>query len=223
MNKAKIKKISFIIFIIAMLAISALCIPLVMSVKDGGGLKIFVENFGVFGPVVLLVIQVLQIVVALIPGEIIEFVSGAMYGWLGGLIICTTGVVCGEFIIFKVVRILGAEFVENVAGSEKLKKFKFLQSEKKLETIVFILYFIPGTPKDLLTYFVPLTKIELRSFLVLSTCARVFSILSSTYAGDAFADKDYIKLAIIYGVIFVVSIAGIMINFYLEKRREGRK
>ena len=219
MDKKKIKKISFIIFIAAMLVITVLLIPLVMSLKDNNVLKEFIERFGPFGIVVVFIMQIIQIVVALIPGEIIEFVSGALYGWLGGLLICLAGVVVGEFIVFKIVRVLGSDFVEKVAGSEKLKKFKFLQNEKKLETLVFFLYFIPGTPKDLLTYIVPLTKIKLRDFLVISTFARVFSIVSSTYAGDLFTEKNYVQLAVVYGIIIIVSVAGILINKLIEKKR----
>jgi len=125
----------------------------------------------------------------------------------------------GQSIIFCVVKALGKDFVEKAAGSDALKKFKFLQDEKKLKTLIFILFFIPGTPKDLITYVVPLTKIKLKEFLVISLIARTPSVISSTYAGSAYSDHQFIHMAVAYGVIIVVSAIGILIYKKIEKRR----
>ena len=222
MKKRDIKTISFIIFIVAVALITILSIPMIMSFKDPEVIKAFVEKFGILSVLVLLLLQIFQIIVALIPGEFVEFVAGTLYGWHFGFLICILGIAIGEFIIFKIVRVLGHEFVEKVAGSENLKKLKFLQNEKKLKTIAFILYFIPGTPKDILTYAFPLTKIKLKDFLVISILARVVSVVSSTYAGDSFADKNFMKLAIVYGIVGVVSIVGLLIKKIWEDKN-GRK
>ena len=222
MKKRDIKTVSFVIFLIAVVFMTLLAIPMFVSFKDPEIIKQFVEKFGVFGVLILLLLQIFQIVVALIPGEFVEFVAGTLYGWHFGLLICLLGIAIGQAIIFKAVRVWGYEFVEKVAGSEKLKKFKFLQNEKKLKTLTFILYFVPGTPKDVLAYVLPLTKIEFKDFMTISILARVLSVVSSTYAGDSFGDKNFVKLAVIYGIVAVLSIAGVIIYKKWEDRN-GRK
>ena len=88
--------------------------------------------------------------------------------------------------------------------------------------MLFILFFIPGTPKDLLTYIVPLTDISLKDFLVITLFARIPSVVSSTYGGDAFADKNFIMLAIVYSAIAVFSIGGATLYRLWEIRREKK-
>ena len=150
-------------------------------------------------------------------GEVVEFMAGCMYGWLGGLLLCLVGVAVGQTIIFGLVKWLGKDFVEAAAGSKAMDKLKFLKDEKKLRLIIFFLFFIPGTPKDMITYIVPFTKIKLRDFIVPTLIARIPSIVSSTYAGEALVENDYKTLIIAYGAILIVSLIGIGIYKIYEK------
>ena len=192
--------------------------PLITSYKNPEEFKAFIDSFGNWGFLMMLFIQIFQVVVALIPGEVVETLSGVIYGWFGGFIFCSVGIAIGEFIIFKAVKFFGNDLVEHAAGSEAINKFKFLQDEKKLKTIIFFLFFIPGTPKDLITYIAPLTKIKLRDFLIITLIARIPSVISSTYGGSALAEQNFIKAAIIYGVIAIFSIVGIIIYKIWDKK-----
>ena len=127
-----------------------------------------------------------------------------------------------QYIIFKCVRTFGEDFIKNVADSKIVKKVKFLENEKKLKTVVFILFFVPGTPKDLITYMVPFTKMNVRDFLVISLIARIPSVVSSTIAGSAFAQKDLIMLGVVYGVVAVVSAVGILLYRKWEKKKSEK-
>ena len=99
-----------------------------------------------------------------------------------------------------------------------MNKFKFLQDEKKLKSLIFFLFFIPGTPKDLITYIAPLTKIKLRDFMIITLIARIPSVISSTYGGSALAEQNFLKAAIIYGIITLFSLAGIIIYRIWDKK-----
>ncbi|MBE6682455.1 MAG: TVP38/TMEM64 family protein [Ruminococcaceae bacterium] len=211
MKKKSFKLITTIIYIITLVLLTIIVFPLVKSYKDPEAFLKMIDSLGAFGFFAMLFIQTVQVMVALIPGEIVEFIAGTLYGWFGGMIICLIGIALGQTIIFFSVKYFGESLVEKAAGSKAMVKYKFLRDEKRLKTVVFILYFIPGTPKDLLTYFVPLTKIKFLDFLVLSLLARIPSVVTSTYGGDAFADKDYISLAITYSIILLISIGGMII------------
>ncbi|MBO4949761.1 MAG: TVP38/TMEM64 family protein [Clostridia bacterium] len=211
MKKNTFKLISTITYVAAMVLLTAIAFPLIKSYDNPDDFIRLIDSFGIFGFIVMLFIQVAQVIVALIPGEIVEFVAGTLYGWFGGFLFCLLGVAIGQCVIFLAVRFLGENLVEKAAGSKAMNKFKFLRDEKRLKTVIFIIYFLPGTPKDLLTYIVPLTKIKFADFMVLSLLARIPSVISSTLGGDAFAEKNYLFLAIVYSLILIISILGALI------------
>ena len=98
------KYISLIIFIIAVLAISSILVPFLQSFGEPEEFRAFIGKFGAFGIVVMLLIQIAQIIVTLIPGELVEFLAGCMYGKFGGLLVCLAGAGIGQAIIFQSVR-----------------------------------------------------------------------------------------------------------------------
>ena len=210
MNNKIFKISTFVLFLIALGLMAVITVPLIRNYNNPAQFKEFIDSYGKWGLPVMMFVQLAQIVVALIPGEIIEFVSGALYGWLWGAVFCLVGVAVGQTIIFISVRFFGKNFVEKFAGNETMTKFKFLQDEKKLKTVIFLLFFIPGTPKDALTYVVPLTKISLKDFLWLTLVARIPSIISSTFAGAAFSEHNYFVLITAYSVILAFSGLGIL-------------
>ena len=216
--KKAYKYISIVIFIVTMVAIASIAVPFLQSFKEPQQFRDFIANFGIFGIFVMLFIQISQIIVAFIPGELVEFLAGCMYGPVGGLIICLAGVSVGQAIIFQMVRKLGHEFVEAAAGSKAMEKMKFLKDSKKLRRLIFLLFFVPGTPKAIITYIAPFTPIKLKEFTWITIIARIPSVLSSTYAGSAFVKNDIRPLVIVYSAILVVSVIGFVFYKLYEKK-----
>ena len=219
-KKSTFNIISALVFIISIIILASVTVPLLTSYQKPAEFKEYIESLGVAGFLLMFLVQVSQIIVALIPGELVEFVAGALYGCIGGLIFCMTGIIVGQTIIFKTVRFLGRNFVEKVAGSKLINRFKFLQDEKKLKSIIFFLFFIPGTPKDMLTYIVPLTKINLRDFIITTALARIPSLISSTLAGSAFSRSNLLVFIITYAVIGIFTLTGVLIckKIYLKRK-----
>ena len=182
----------------------------------------FIRSFGLGGAVIALVIQILQVVLAVIPGEPIEIVMGVLYGTVGGCLMCLAGIALGSCIVFLSVRRLGKSAVEKVMTNEKYKKLKFLNDPSKRDILLFILMFIPGTPKDTLTYFAPFTGIPFVRYIVISTVARIPSVISSSYIGSSIMGGNILKSVIAFAVVGVVSLAGIIVyNKIIEdKNRE---
>ena len=163
-----------------------------------------------FGGWLLMVgLQLLQIIVAVIPGEPVEVLMGMLYGAWGGFLTCEVGVLAGSLLVFYAVRLLGAPLVRRIFGENKLQKYAFLQDTERLELLTFILFFIPGTPKDILTYVAGLTRISPLRFLGISAFARIPSILSSTYAGSTLAKGEWLRGLVIFAAVGAVSLIGI--------------
>lgn len=181
----------------------------------------YIRSFGFWGWLVLLGLQILQVFIALIPGELLETAAGYAFGPLLGTIICYAGVAIGSWLIFSLTRRFGVRLVEVFVSREKINSLRFLRTETRRNGLIFLLFFIPGTPKDLLTYFVGLTDIKLGSFLILSLAARFPSVISSTFGGHLLGEQDYLSAIILYAATGLISLAGLMIyNRILRKRQD---
>ncbi len=187
--------------------------------------KTFVESYGWKGRFVALGIQVLQVIVSLIPGEVVEVGIGYTFGAVEGTLLCMAGVAIASSLVFLLVKRLGIRLVELFISREKINKLRFINSEKKLKRLIFILFFIPGTPKDLLTYFVGLTRIKLHEFLIISLIARIPSLVSSTIGGNLIQRESYWGAVLLFVITGAVSLAGMLaysriINFRNRKKAE---
>ena len=128
------------------------------AAKDPDKFKERLGGSGIKSYLIFIAIQFVQIIFAFIPGEFIEVGAGYVYGSIKGLILCLIGAFLATAVIFGLTRIFGKRFTEMIIGKKDLKKLKFLHDDKKLELIFALLYFIPGAPKDLLTYFAGVTN-----------------------------------------------------------------
>ena len=219
--------IPIIIFLLLMVALTILLWPYIKELSTEEGreqFKAWVDGLGFGGWLVTLGIQLLQIFVALIPGEPVELMLGFVWGpWLGTFT-CLLGIFIGTATIYFLVRKLGMRFVRKVVGTDDLTKYKFLSDKNKVEITVFILFFIPGTPKDALTYIAPFAPIHPVKYLLIATFARIPSIITSTILGDSVAEENYLLAIIVFVITAIISVLGIVLgNKYVEKRREKAK
>ena len=181
----------------------------------------YVRSFGPLGPLVVLGLQILQVFIALIPGEIVESAAGYILGpWLGTAV-CYLGITMASALIFTLTRRYGVKLVEVFISREKINELRFLNTEQKRNNLIFLLFFIPGTPKDLLTYFVGLTDMKLSTFLLLSLVARIPSVITSTFGGHLLGQESYVGAVILYGVTGLLSLLG-MVGYQrcLKKKAE---
>lgn len=182
----------------------------------------FIESFGWAARFVALGVQMLQVVVALIPGEAVEIGLGYAFGAFEGTLICYAGVILASSAVFLLVRKFGVKLLEVFFPVEKINDLKWINNEKKLMYTIFILFLIPGTPKDVLTYFVGLTKIKLGEFLVISSLARFPSVISSTAGGALASSENYFGAVIVFAVTALISVCGLIIYNKLLKRKENK-
>ena len=140
------------------------------------------------------------------------------YGPIGGLIVVFLGAFLSSFIIFFAVRKFGRNFIYSFVSKEKMDKLensKWFSDEKRIDVILFLLFFIPGTPKDLLVYIGGLLPIKPLRFLLISTFARFPSIISSTIAGSNLVTGNWLAIILTYVITF--TLAGVIIFFANRK------
>ncbi len=202
--------ISCIVFIIAMAGITYLLYPIFKGVGEDNWLASVQESIskysGISGLLIFLAIQTLQVLVAVIPA--IQVVGGMLYGWFLGAIVSFIGIVFGSLLVWGIVKKLGSPIVESVVSEKHLKRFSFLEDDRKLIIILIVLYIIPGIPKDVLTYIVPLTKIKMKSFFLYVMPFRLPSILLSTALGSNVTSGNYRWTMVFIAVIIFVALLG---------------
>ena len=176
-------------------------------------------SHGAWGPLALIGIQILQVVISIIPGEVVEIGAGYAFGAVPGALLCLAGAAAGSAMIFWLTKKFGIRLVEAFISREQINSLGFIKNAHKLNLLVFILYFIPGTPKDILTYFIGLTPMKLTTFLLLTTIARIPSVISSTIGGHALGSREYLMAVIVFVVTGIVSAIGILVYRRIEKRK----
>ena len=158
--------------------------------------KAWVDAQGIVGWLGVLGIQILQIIIAFIPGEPVEILAGVLFGTWGGLFLCMIGSIIASTAVFAITRRFGLPLIYRMFGKEKVDRFTFLRNSQNVETAAFLLFLIPGTPKDMLTYVAGVSKIKMSRFLLITTFARIPSVITGTIAGDALLSNWKFALAV---------------------------
>lgn len=232
MEKQKVKVFKLTMTILAIAIIVGIIIymfPVMreLSTKEGQlAFKEKVSSSGILGLLMLFALQVAQIFLIIIPGEPIEILAGMCYGpiWGTAFIMVSAGII--STIIFFLVRKYGKRFVYNFCDKEKVAKIensKLFKNPNKIEMIMFILFLLPGTPKDLLVYIAGLLPINPVKFVLISVFARFPSVISSTLAGANLAVGDWKKSIVMYLAIVLVAIIVILIANKFDKDKLAEK
>ncbi|MFA9463078.1 MAG: VTT domain-containing protein [Velocimicrobium sp.] len=186
----------------------------------------WVNKMGIVGMFALLGGQVLQIIIAFIPGEPVEMLSGALYGAVGGLTICLAGCIMASTIIFTLTKKFGKRLLYLLFSEDKIQTWRWLHESQKNDMVIFILFFIPGTPKDMLTYIVGMTEMSTGKFIGISMLARIPSVLSSTMIGATMRQGEWKMSLIVFFITGIVGVFGIgfknkIINFCHKIMKRG--
>lgn len=150
----------------------------------------FLISLGSYSPIFFVLLQAVQVVISPIPGELTGIVGGYIYGATLGFILSTLGLALGSLAAFELARILGRPFVEKFVNQNLLKKFEFLTTDTGA-TLCFLLFLIPGFPKDVLCYLLGLSRMKLTTFLVLSTLGRMPGTFLLTLQGASIRSHRY--------------------------------
>lgn len=214
MNRSDIFKFAGLVAFLALVAIIVvLAWPYIADVFTEGGVERLVErvqNAGWAGVLILLGMQFLQVVVAFIPGEVVQLAAGLMYGPALGSVLILLGCVISSSVVYFLVHKLGAPFVQGMVSTEHLEKFRRFEESGKLDIVVFVLFLIPGMPKDVFTYLVPLTSMEYKRFIVLTTIGRIPGVVGSTYAASGFASGQIVGPVVVLVVLVVIAVVAIV-------------
>ena len=149
--------------------------------------------------------QILQVVISPIPGEATGLIGGYLYGPVLGTIYSTIGLTVGSWLAFMLARFLGLPFVEKAVNPEMLKKYDYVM-EHQGAIVSFVLFLIPGFPKDYLCYIMGLSHMKFWTFLIISMVGRLFGTILLSMSGSYVRSNQYVGLLVLLGAggIFVL-------------------
>lgn len=209
--------VRIILFILAILFCLGLGASMLKFVRDKEFFREFMEQYGVLGRIIYVVMVIFQVIVAIVPGEPVEIAGGYAFGAIHGTLLYLVGGAIGSMLVFLAVRKYGNMLVETMFSDRDLKGIRFLK-DKKHEPLLILLFILPGTPKDLLCYFAGLTNIKTMTWIIVSSLGRIPSIVTSTIGGDAIERENYGWAIVAFAVAMLISISGIIIYRAIHRK-----
>ena len=206
---------------------AVLCVLSVLGViflqrhfSNADAIKVFIDEHYFLGLIIMTLLCAIQVVIALIPGELLEIAAGYAFGGLVGTLVCMVGLTLGSVVAILLARRFGRRLVESLYPREKIDALPILNAPKKRNAMTFLLFFIPGTPKDLFTYVIGMTDMSIPLYIALTAIARIPSIVMSTIGGGALSDDKLGHAIIIFIVAAVVSGCGYLAYLGIQSRHK---
>ena len=162
-------------------------------------------------------LQALQVVAAPVPGEVTGFAGGMLFGTVSGIIYSTIGLTIGSWIAFMLARIAGRPLVEKVVNPETIKRYDYVMKHKGL-FLAFLLFLIPGFPKDYLCFLLGLGHMGQKDFLMVSTLGRLLGTTLLTVEGSLFRNKRYVAFFTVMGISIAFILLVMIYRAGIERR-----
>ena len=164
----------------------------------------FIAAFGRGAPLAFMALQILQVVLAPVPGEATGFIGGYLFGTIKGFVYSSLGLAVGSWINFAIGRYLGKRFVRRWISPDKVMRFDHLMKRQGI-IVLLILFMFPGFPKDYLCLFLGITAIPLKAFLLIASIGRMPGTLMLSLQGEFLFQKNYAVFTIVLGVTVLVA------------------
>lgn len=188
-------------------------IPLIMvlTMKDSllstsywAGLPKRLGNHKILSFIILTLLQAAQLVISVLPAQPVEMVSSYLYGIGGGYAVCITGAFIGTVITYYLGSFLGGDALHVVFGEKRVKDYVHKLNSAKAYLILFLIYLIPGIPKDMVSYVAGISDIKLKPFMVISLIARTPGVIGGLLLGNFLKQKNYVGIGLVVVVFAAI-------------------
>jgi len=213
-NVAKKKALLAIILIIFVLILFiVLVFPIIKYLIRPSQLKLFVLQFGVWSPVVFILLQALQMIFLIIPGAPFLVAGGYIFG-NAGIFYSIIGIMIGSMIVFGMGRLFGRPFLESVIDKKAIAKID--NQSSNVGKTLFVLYLIPPLPHDIFSFVAGITNLKFKDYIIISFVGRLPLIVFYTLVG-----YQLTKLNLFYSLLLlIIIVVGSIVIFYHKEKIE---
>ncbi len=170
----------------------------------------FISEHKMGGIFAYLAMQVLQIVICILPGQVLQFAAGYAFHFPLGILLTLLGAAIGTLITFYISRLLGRKSMHLIFGEQKFERYVNRLNTKRAVILIFIIYLIPGLPKDLFAYAIGVSEMKFKPFFIVSMVGRTPAMMISVMVGAMTATQQYTGVAILVATAVILCIAGIL-------------
>ncbi len=195
-------------------------------------LLVWIHSLGAWGFAGFILLQVVQVVAAPVPGEATGVLGGYLYGPVVGVALSTIGLTLGSFLAFSLSRFFGRPLTDKFVDAKTMERFDYLLHHKGA-FLVFLLFLIPGFPKDYLCYILGLGHLTTLEFLAIATTGRLLGTTLLTFGGSLLKNQQYYRFFLLSGAAVVLVLLSIAYRDRLENllkkmherylRRKGKR
>ncbi|WP_312355600.1 TVP38/TMEM64 family protein [Aminipila sp.] len=216
-NRARVKLIISIIKLV-LLILLIVGVPLyimlyhsefISQFKSLEAVNAYLEKYKTASVFAYIGIQIMQIVICIIPGQAMQFAAGYAYSFWLGYLYSIIGTAIGTVMAFYLARFLGKDAIHLIFDEKKVSRFIDKLNSKGAFILVFVIFFIPGLPKDLFTYAAGVSEMRLKAFLIISLVGRTPAMMASIMIGSMFNKGSYAGIGILAVIMTVLCIWGI--------------
>ncbi|MBR2674563.1 MAG: TVP38/TMEM64 family protein [Mogibacterium sp.] len=154
----------------------------------------------------IILIQAVQVIICVLPGQPIQFASSYMFGIWIGFILSLCGAVIGAAISFFLAKVLGRDILYILFDETKVEDYKRKLNSGRGLLIVLLIYLVPGVPKDLVAYVAGISEMKFRPFILISTAARSPGMLGSLLLGHFYGAGNYRAIAVLLIAVSIILI-----------------
>lgn len=184
-------------------------------------LEVWIAAKGKHYPLIFIGLQFFQVLIFVIPGEIPQMAGGYLFGPLLGMLYSSAGIMLGSIVNYYLGALLGIPFVYRVLGSGKAARLQHWVTGKKGKLVLFILFLVPGIPKDALCYLAGISEFGILLFLGLSFLGRLPGIAGSSFLGGAVAEERWVLAFIVFSAACILLVAGVIFKKEIENKIDG--
>lgn len=181
-----------------------------------------VLRWGAWGPLAYVALQVIQIVVFIIPGELTQAAGGAIFGPWVGTLWGFVGALLGTACAFLLADALGRPLVRVLLKPATFERLETALNARRGHAAIFVLFLIPGLPKDALSYVAGLTPIRFWPFVLISSVARLPGILLSSFLGSSIVEQHYTAFFVFAGISLALLVLGLVFGKRVERWMTGK-
>ena len=223
MNKRMVLKLIFLIFIFTIIVIIGVKTApwLFEHARDPEYIRNYLAGFGNVGFLVYMLIQTIQVVIVISPGDIVSACGGFVYGIPIGFILSYTGLMIGSVIVFYISRIFGYDLVSRLISGKKIEKISETLNSTKGTVSLFIICCIPFIPKDIMMYIAGLTPVKAPRLFIIYGISRVPSVLIWVSVGANAFEKNILGLIITISILIIMIILLFFLNKFYHKNKNS--
>ena len=172
---------------------------------NGSKARDAILSFGYLAPLMFMVLQMLQVLFAPVPGEATGILGGYLFGAWPSFIYSSAALAVGSALAFGIGHLFADAFKDRFSQTKVYRRFNHLVFRGDF-VIPFVLFLFPGFPKDSLSYMLGLSTMPFKVFIFIATIARMPGTLVLCFEGAQVYERNFFELLLLLAFSAIVAL-----------------